>query len=228
MNYMYLRNPERLVQNLGFVPTAETNKTGEARLVGRRRERAFMDALHRQEPETLRHLLIVIGGFLDGLLGHAYAICLKLPEELRATRDVYYREYYEGPDVRELVELYRHRGKNVAVIGHSWGGHAAVHTVARKTGAAIHLLITLDPVSRRGLPEKRPINVCRWVNVYVDYSQASRFARSNAVARIGGPWQRVSAAHVNTACAHRICHSRAADMFRRYALSEIVNQAPGA
>ena len=220
MNYTYLRNPERLVDALGYGSSAPPGRKAGIRLSGRRHERAFMDTLHLQEAETFRDLLVVVGGFMDGLLGHAYTICLELPEDLRAGHDVYYREHYEGRDVRELVELYRHRGKSVAVVGHSWGGHAAVHNVARKTGAAIHLLVTLDPVSRRGTPEKRPINVRRWLNVYVDYSKARRLQRSNIIARIGGPWQHVSTAHVNRACDPAIDHHRAGTMFRRYALPD--------
>ncbi len=220
MNYTYLRNPEHLVRELGFAGSDPEARHG-ARVAGRRQERAFMDALHGRESEELRDLLVVIGGFLDGLLGHAYALCLRLPDNVRDARDVYYREHYEGADVRELVELYRRRGKHVVVAGHSWGGHAAVHAVALRTGAAIHLLITLDPVSRHGLPQKRPVNVRRWINIYVDYARAARLARSNLTARAGGPWQRVSAAHVNVICDPSINHARAETMFRRHALPEL-------
>lgn len=233
MNYLYQRNPERLVRKLGFVPdAAPTPKPAPSPvfphglpaaatpLESAQLEQDFMVALHGLDEEHLGELVVVMGGFMDGSLANGYAICATYPQSLRQLHDVFYREHPEGNAVRELVELYRHRGKRVVLIGHSWGGDAVVHAVARKTRALIHLLVTLDPVSRKKAPAKPLDNVQHWLNVYVDYTTATWANSSNLTARIGGPWQFVRAAHENVCCSHN--HDAAHAMFRDHAMNALM------
>lgn len=205
MNYSYLRNPPRLVEKLGF---------GGSPLPDAATERHFLNRLHTCADEDLLDMTMVVGGFRDGLMAHAYAICRDFPEEFRASQDIYYREHPEGKAVRELVELYRHRGRKVTLIGHSWGADAAVHAVARKTAATVDLLVTLDPVSRKRAPATAPGNVRRWVNVHLPYNAVTPWNWSNFVARIGGPWEAVPAAHVNIVSPPEIQHSDAVSLLR--------------
>lgn len=204
MNYTYLRNPSRLVAHLGF---------GNMPLQNANTERNFLKRLHTCDDAALQDMVMVVGGFQDGRLGHAYAICQGFSEDFRTTHDVYYREHPEGIAVRELVELYKHRGRKVTLIGHSWGADAAVHAVARKTSATIDLLVTLDPVSRKHAPAVAPKNVRHWVNVYLRYAVAKTWNCSNMVARIGGPWEAVPVAHVNVPSPPEMVHHDAAGMW---------------
>lgn len=200
MNYAYLRNPPRLVETLDF---------GGGPLPDAASERRFTNRLHTCSAEDLRDLTIVMGGFRDGFMGHAYAICRDFPVDLRTTQDLYFREHPEGESARELVELYRHRGRKVTLIGHSWGADTAVYAVACKTAATLDLLVTLDPVSRKNAPTVAPSNVRRWVNVHLRYAAANPWNWSNIVARIGGPWEAVPAAHVNIVSPVEMVHSNA-------------------
>lgn len=221
MNYTYTRNPWRLVEQLGFTGAdiAPSQYTpDEWCLASAAAERRFMSKLHTLSAEDLRTLVVVVGGFMDGRLGHAYGICRRYPPELREVHDVYFREHPEGAAVRELVELYRHRGKRVVLIGHSWGADAAVHAVTRKTAAKVDLLVTLDPVSRKMAPAKALHNVGHWHNVHLDYRVAPYLDSSNMVARVGGPWERVAVANENIPCPLDLNHADAAAMFDRFVL----------
>lgn len=206
MNYSYLRNPPRLVDKLGF---------GGSPLPDAATERRFLNRLHTCAAEDLLDMTMVVGGFRDGLMAHAYAICRDFPPEMRAVQDIFYREHPEGAAVRELVELYRHRGRKVTLIGHSWGADAAVHAVARKTAATVDLLVTLDPVSRKRAPTASLGNVRRWVNVHLRYAEAEPWNWSNIVARIGGPWEEVPVAHVNIPSPVEMPHCDAAGLLRQ-------------
>lgn len=206
MNFHFQRNPRRLMA-----------LTGCETIRNRTEERTFLARLRASEPETvpLRPLVLVIGGFLDQLLANSYAVSRLYPDDLRARHDVFFREHAEGRDMRILVEHYAGRGLPVALIGHSWGGDAAVNAVAAKTAARIDLLITLDPVSRKGPPAESLPNVGLWLNIHVDYAAAALCNVSNMVGRIGGPWQAVRAAHRNVACPRDVDHAHAIAMFRR-------------
>ena len=189
MNYAWQRNPHELLRLAGLPhPTCAVE---EAR---------FVAALADMQPAELGTLAMVVGGFLDGISGHAHAVALNYPQVLRelpTPHRVFFRQHQEGAAVRHLVELFAARGQQVLLIGHSWGGDAAVNAVARRTDAPIALLGTLDPVSRKGPPAVTPPSVRYWLNVYVDYRTASWCERSNIIARIGGPWEAVPAAHRN-------------------------------
>lgn len=88
--------------------------------------------------------------------------------------------------MHDIVNIYASKGHSVALIGHSWGGDAAVNLVARKLDAPIDLLISLDPVSRKGAPRRKIPNVRHWLNIHIDYSQSTWLDIPNLVARIGG------------------------------------------
>jgi len=115
----------------------------------------------------------------------------------------------------------------VALIGHSWGGDAAVNLVARKLNAPIDLLISLDPVSRKGAPRRRLPNVRHWLNIHIDYSQSTWFDIPNLVARIGGPWEAAENADVNVSCPPDMTHAWAWGMFERYGEKVLRERAEG-
>ena len=206
MNFTFQRNPPRLLALCGL---SEVRDRGQ--------EKRFMEKVRTLDAEAFRPLVLVVGGFSDQYLGNSYAVSARYPADLRARHDVWFREHYEGRKMRALVKLYASKGKPILLIGHSWGGDAAVNAVARKSGVPVELLISLDPVSRKGPPRAKLPNVRRWLNVHIDYSRSTWLDIPNLVARIGGPWEAVRAADVNIACPANMTHAWAWGMFERYA-----------
>ncbi|MDR1489656.1 MAG: alpha/beta hydrolase [Desulfovibrio sp.] len=168
---------------------------------------------------------------MDEALMHMYATCVQYCNAGHsAYQDIYYRPFHTSNIMLELVERYASAGQKTALIGHSWGGDAVVNGVAVKTRAAIDLLATLDPVSRKGAPGNKPSNVGKFVNVYIGYSRAALTDASNTLARVGKPWQRVPYADENhdilgdagvDAEGNRFCHADASAMFWRYAAGHV-------
>ena len=115
----------------------------------------------------------------------------------------------------------------MALIGHSWGGDAAVNLVARKLDAPIDLLISLDPVSRKGAPRRKLPNVRHWLNIHIDYSRSTWFDIPNLVARIGGPWEAAETADANVSCPPDMTHAWAWGMFERYGEKVLRERAEG-
>ena len=216
MNYAYLRNPPRLLHRLTGVLG-----TSAERVACRKTERCFMDRLHQMPAGALRPLFLVVGGFMDSVRGHAYAICRNCPPDVAHRCDLFYRHYTEPEDVQELLRLYHRKGLPTILIGHSWGADLAVNLVARKHAIPVDLLVTLDPVSRKRQLRTPCPTIRQWVNIYVDYNQATWFNITNLVARIGGPWSPVPAAHDNIRCPKEFPHSAAESMFRTFALSSV-------
>jgi|GEM_PF-435031 len=209
VNYSYERNPGRLLTLCGFSAGTDSRSS----------ERQFIERLAALPGKELRPLLVLTGGFLDGIRGYTHRIILRCPRDLSDSYDIYYRQHQEKSAVRELIELYAKRGKSVVVAGHSWGGDTAARA-AQASGAPIDLLITLDPVSRKGPPENSA-SLKRWLNIYIDYDAATWLEQSNDIARIGGPWGKAPAASENVVCAAGLRHKDAADMFLRYAADAI-------
>ena len=225
VNHDFQRNPQRLIRLLGFeqssapaprswpeqalaqaldwaLPWARVTPA-PAPLRSQRVEDAFCAAVRTLEPTSLRPLLLLLGGFLDGRLGNAYSLVARWPQELAV--DFFFREHPEGAAARRLVELYVRKGLPVILMGHSWGADAAVNAVARRLDVPIDLLVTLDPVSRKG-PPAQLAHVRHWINVYVDYACASWRVPSYIVARLGGPWGPVLAAHENYRASPQVSH----------------------
>ena len=115
MNFTFQRNPKRLLELCGMSAVRD-----------RRQEKLFMEKAAALDAQALRPLVLVIGGFLDQILGNSYAVSARYPADLRAKHDVWFREHYESRKMRGIVNLYASKGHSVALIGHSWGGDAAV------------------------------------------------------------------------------------------------------
>lgn len=88
-------------------------------------------------------------------------------------------------------------GQKIVLVGHSWGGDRAILLAQENPDIPIELLVTLDPVSRKGKSPK-PANVKRWDNIYIDYSIADG-SSANLIARTGGPWESCPGADYNQA-----------------------------
>ncbi len=201
-SYGWQRNPPRLLRILGMGDCVRS-RDAEERFLAR------LGGMH----EKLKGLCLVMGGFMDGILGKAYGILPLLPSPILHDFDVYYREHDEDAAARRLVLAYGAALRPVFVIGHSWGGSTCVCDVLARPFVRtipVAALLTLDPVGMRPplpLPQVR-----RWCNVYVDYSRAC-WSRQNNIARIGRPWGRIPHAGEN----HEFSgawHPDAAGMFR--------------
>lgn len=206
-SYGWRRDPERLLEECG---------------IGRQVERAseevrFMDALDAMPDGELGDMCLVMGGFMDGLLGRAYKILDLLPPSLSGF-DIYYREHDEIKEASRLVSRYGKASRRIVLIGHSWGGSSLARDVLTSGTCAevpVDVLITLDPVGVRG-PRFLP-QVAHWLNVYLPYDRA-RWSRENNVARLGMPWEHVKQASLNRVPAV-LRHSDAAGMFRSFGAS---------
>ncbi len=204
-SYGWERNPPRLLKRLGLGP-----KIGSSR-----EEERFYTCLDRAPNEVLAGLCLIMGGFMDGILGRAFAVAGLLPPFICRSYDVYYREHDEDQAARRLVLRYGRIGRPIIVIGHSWGASTAALDVLSAPfvrRVPVRALLTLDPVGVRK-PEALP-SVRRWRNVYVDYDMAD-WSRQNNVARLGVPWGKVTQADENLVFPAS-CHSDAAGMFKMF------------
>ena len=68
MNFTFQRNPERLLDLCGLSPIRD-----------RRQEKLFMEKAAALDAQDLRPLVLVIGGFLDQILGNSYAVSARYP-----------------------------------------------------------------------------------------------------------------------------------------------------
>ena len=209
LNYRHARNPKRLLQ----LCAVDQNIASHAD------EQLFFSRLSSLPAAQLRPLLLVTGGFMDGLRGYSHSIARTCPPDISERCDIFYRQHQEQRAIAELITLYAERGLPTIVVGHSWGADAAVQAIRRRH-SLVDLLVTLDPVSRKGPPQNLP-TVRYWLNVYVDYNTASWLEQSNDIARIGGPWKHVAAADENLICSPGIHHRHAQDMFMSYALPAV-------
>ncbi|CAI1584043.1 alpha/beta hydrolase [Serratia fonticola] len=158
----------------------------------------------------LKTLVVFVGGAMDAsyqpLLSGVFA-----PYEERNGRDakdntgkvitqrkqdVAYSEH-GGGKVPPLMKEWHAAGQKIVLVGHSWGGDRAILLAKENPDIPIELLVTLDPVSRKGKSPK-PANVKRWDNIYIDYSIADG-SSANLIARTGGPWANCSGADYNQA-----------------------------
>ena len=136
-------------------------------------------------------LVIFVGGALD----HRYKPMLDgvyTPyKALHAhQQDIYYALHHERQQILQWVRHWQAHQHTVCLIGHSWGCQSVMdtaHDIDAKN--SIEYLITLDPVSRRYINQRRkkPASVKRWVNIYID-AKRSPLERSNLIARLGGRW----------------------------------------
>ncbi|MFD2264334.1 alpha/beta hydrolase [Lacibacterium aquatile] len=107
----------------------------------------------------------------------------------------------------------RYPGHQIALVGHSWGGHTAYH-VADRVGLkkiVVDLLVTLDAVGTSGFfwppgssepgnppkPQMRPTNTKTWLNVYVQDppglpARPVSWRSPNTVAMGGQPWRKLT------------------------------------
>ena len=208
-SYQWRRDPQHLVEKAGL---------GE-RVENARDERRFFEALEAMPDEALGDLCIVMGGFMDGLLGRAYRIIGELPPAMKGF-DVYYREHDERAGTRCILKRYGRAGRRIILIGHSWGGSSLVLDVLAHADCRdipVMALITLDPVAIR--PPRFLPQVRRWLDIYLPYEKAP-WSRENNVARLGRPWQYLRQADINY-IPSRLCHSRALDMFKEFGESFI-------
>lgn len=136
------RNPYRLLELCGFDGQPKTASGG----------RAFLQKLKTLPSCALRPLLLLAGGFLDGMTGCAHAILEHLPSPLFDECDAYYREHDENEDMLDIVHIYGAAGKTMVLAGHSWGASSMTLDVAAKTSMPVELLVTLDPLDWRKPP----------------------------------------------------------------------------
>lgn len=154
--------------------------------------------------DCLKTLVVFVGGcaddFAQPVLGGVFPR-YEMTYGRGATRiqDVCYSEYGCGK-VPPVMQKWFDAKQKIVLVGHSWGGNGVVELIEENKNISIELLVTLDPVSwSKGGNEAKPSNVKRWLNVYVDYSDAKKADFANLIARIGTPWQKCENADLNIA-----------------------------
>lgn len=205
-SYRWRRNPERLAWACSCAGRANSA----------REEERILRYLEHSPADNTADLFLVMGGFMDGILGRAYAIAEELPGILGTGFDIYYREHDETASARRIVRIYGSCLRRIILIGHSWGASSLVRDVIPFcAGVCVNALITLDPVGIR-CPE--PLNsVMHWLNVYIPYDKAA-WSRENNIARIGRPWEYVPYADDNK-IPSSLRHSDAKGMFEEFGAS---------
>lgn len=169
--------------------------------------------------ETYQPLVMFVGGAMDSsskaLLNGVFNTYNKLNE---TRQDIGYGTYRAVRTITELALHWRLKGQKVVLVGHSYGGDAAmdVTRVLSNRGETIDLVVTLDPVSRTGptFSQVKPTGLKRWLNVYVPYkyyrsvnddflntetghSLLYKTKLANSIAMIGGAWGRCLYADYN-------------------------------
>ena len=107
MNFTFQRNPQRLLDLCGFSAIRD-----------RQEEKAFLAKARTLDNAAFRPLLLVVGGFIDQILGNSYAVSARCPNDLRERHDIWFREHYEGRRMRELAAFYAAKGQPIRLIGH--------------------------------------------------------------------------------------------------------------
>ncbi len=139
-------------------------------------------------------LVVFVGGFMDGL----FCCMLKLAKEyckLNPLQDVWYATHDSAKQIHKIIKSYNNDGKKIVLLGHSWGGDSAAHILSKNQDIHVDMLVTLDPVSKKGPPPKTE-NMGKWINIFVYYGISSSH-HSNLLAKIGGPWGNVLNADIN-------------------------------
>jgi RHS repeat-associated protein len=130
------------------------------------------DPLNRADPTGL--IDIYVGGGGDDWLTHQV-------ENYAAARNDQYYSWTQGSSIVAAIRDAAGRGEPVNVVGHSFGGAAAMSAVGQ-AGVKVDTLITIDPVGGV-LPSFNALNVDKWVNVTADPDD---WDRSDYIAWIGG------------------------------------------
>ncbi len=135
-------------------------------------------------------LVIFVGGFCDSLV----KVMVRLHRECQFSHQVkVYYPHTMGKTIEEQIVYWKTKTTQpVVLIGHSYGADTSVRVVERLAahhpGITVDLLITLDPVSRRGGVPRAPLRAAkRWLNARVD-NPWKLWTISNLVALIGGHW----------------------------------------
>lgn len=148
---------------------------------------ARRDASSPPRSSTVPLLVVFVGGWGDNSFG---GVVRDLGARFRGQNGWLRSRYFEWsqqPAIQnEILAFQRNNpGGAVALVGHSMGGHTAYESARALQGRAdIHLLVTLDPVTRSGYREPspefpreggrpgvlipsigRPSNVGRWINI---------------------------------------------------------------
>ena len=93
--------------------------------------------------------------------------------------------------IAKWVNYWQKTIHSIVLVAHSWGCQT-IMDVAHNTEQqqSIDYFITLDPVSRRFINQRRlkPNSVKQWVNIFIDHKQ-SYFEQSNLIAQLGNPWK---------------------------------------
>lgn len=158
-------------------------------------------------------LVLFVGGAYDAranftgrpVLGRIFPRYDALNEPFQ---DIGYGTWTTETQLTAIARHWRMQGQKVVLVGHSYGGRIA-HRVAKNlsdSGHEVELLVTLDPVGREGV-QPRPAKLKRWLNIYVNYTEASLVEFStmfralglpaNLVGYIGKPWQSAPGADKN-------------------------------
>lgn len=208
LNYSFERNDALLLENLSLPKPKNWQEE----------EICLKTVMEKYEPQN--HVLLLVGGFCDGMHAYLYRIMPELKQiiaEKNLALDVFYREHDELHGIKELFTLYRKQGKKIVIVGHSWGACSVFKQFWQDVSVPVDLLISLDPV---GLvrPKGRAEHIKNWVNVYLDYSTAP-LTFSNTVARIGQPFGKRDSADINIKTTFN--HQQAYKMFFAYALDKI-------
>ena len=153
--------------------------------------------------ECLRTLVVFIGGAADDdyqpmLKGVFSRYAQDYGQGKERKQDVCYSEH-GGGNVPPVMQKWRDANQKIVLVGHSWGGDRVICLAEDNTSIPIELLVTLDPVSRgKSGKQTKPVNVKRWMNIYVDYKFAD-YSSPNDIARAGGAWEECSCADMNKA-----------------------------
>jgi hypothetical protein len=188
-------------------------------------------------------LLIFYGGFRDENTQIVKNLKEKIEKIYTQSPKMKYLvvEYYPWDKYTESINYIQNHLKNypnspIVLVGHSYGGDTA-YVVARSLGAKVQLLVTLDPVGKSGIDNKKdcsseypsssnrrtqsqieceqakkqrskPSNVVNWVNIWVTGAGTG----SDVIAQVGEPWNKQQNADQDIPLAN-VPHSEAPKMY---------------
>lgn len=166
-------------------------------------------------------LVMFVGGAMDMEYKPMYRVFEEYDPANEHNQDIGYVTWQRGNQLKVIALHWLMQGQKVVLVGHSFGARTA-HKVSKELsdmGEEVELLVTLDPVYKRG-PQPKPDKVKTWLNVYVDYDKAEKgsLGSANNIALRGGPWQNCPSADTNEIFSNLSyeAHALAKEMFMHF------------
>jgi hypothetical protein len=164
-------------------------------------------------------LVVLFGGFCDSIFHPARSAMPHLKSYFGAGIDKFCSWDDEDKAVAKIKRYRKRSALGITLVGHSYGGEAAMSVAAKLGDIEVRRVVTLDPTTH--FKTERSDNIEEWINIYIiginDFS--------DVISGIGGNWGFQEDADVNVAVTASA--SEKSDVEAKKKPGEVVVVAPG-